>query len=244
MLNINDAKQILHGPKLPRRDQLLVLLAVEPMGALPVQRIKERCEVLGLRKLSRLDVSGILSSSSGFVARTSDGWELQLAGIARVREVAEAARVNPIVTHASQSLRSQVDSVGDALTKSFVVEAIGCFEARRYRAAVVFSWAGAVALLYSNVCRTQLAAFNAEAVRRDPKWRTARNQDDLGRMRERDFLDVCEAIGVLGRSVKQILQNECLVLRNACGHPNSAMIAENSAAAHIEKLIKNIYSQF
>jgi hypothetical protein len=42
---------------------------------------------------------------------------------------------------------------------------------------------------------------------------------------------------LLGRNVKQILQNECLMLRNACGHPNSASIAENGVAAHhIEKI--------
>jgi hypothetical protein len=63
-------------------------------------------------------------------------------------------------------------------------------------------------------------------------------------MKEHDFLDVCEAIAVIGKNVKQLLQNECLVLRNACGHPNSSLIAENSVAAHIEKLIKNVFSRF
>ena len=63
-------------------------------------------------------------------------------------------------------------------------------------------------------------------------------------MKEHDFLDVCEALGVFGKNVKQVLQNECLILRNACGHPNSLTIAENSVAAHIEKLIKNIFVRF
>ncbi len=72
----------------------------------------------------------------------------------------------------------------------------------------------------------------------------AKQQDDLGRMKEHDFLDICESIGILGKNVKQILQNECLMLRNACSHPNSAVIAENSVAAHIEKLIKNVFARF
>jgi hypothetical protein len=50
--------------------------------------------------------------------------------------------------------------------------------------------------------------------------------------------------GVIGKNVKQLLQNECLMLRNACGHPNSVSIAENSVAAHIEKLIKNVFARF
>jgi hypothetical protein len=244
MLKLDDAKRILHGPKLSSRDQLLVLLAIDPLEPMPIQKIKARCAAAGLPKLADKNLSDILGSASGSVARTPQGWELQQPGVLRVREVAQAANVNLVVTHSSQSLRGHADSVMDPLTKSFVMEAIKCFEAHQYRAAVVFSWAGAVALLHGHVFSKKLANFNAEAARRDAKWRVAKQQDDLGRMKEYDFLDVCEAIGVIGKNVKQILQNECLMLRNACGHPNSASIAENSVAAHIEKLIKNVFSRF
>lgn len=244
MLALDDAKRILHGPRLASRDQLLILLAVKPIGPLPVQKIKERCASAGLPKLAKMNISDILGTANGSVARTPDGWELQQPGILRVREIAQAANVNLVVTHSSQSLRVHADSIADPLTKSFVIEAITCFEAHQYRAAVVFSWAGAVALLHGHVFSWKLAEFNAEASRRDSRWRIAKQQDDLGRMKEHDFLDVCEAIGVIGKNVKQILQNECLMLRNACGHPNSVSIAENSVAAHIEKLIKNVFSRF
>jgi len=244
MLTLGDAKRILHGPKLASRDQLLVLLAVKPVGPLPIQRIKERCAAAGLPRLAKMNLSDILGAASGSVARTPQGWELQQPGILRVREIAQTANVNLVVTHSSQSLRGHADLIADPLTKSFVMEAITCFEAQQYRAAVVFSWAGAVALLHGHVFSHKLAEFNTEAIRRDPKWRIAKQQDDLGRMKEHDFLDMCEAIGMIGKNVKQILQNECLMLRNACGHPNSASIAENSVAAHIEKLIKNVFSKF
>ncbi len=137
--------------------------------------------------------------------------------------------------------RSDVTDVDKVLIAGAFIH---CFEAKQYRAAVVFSWAGAVALLHKKVFTTKLAEFNAEATRRDAKWRTAKQQDDLGRMKEHDFLDVCEAIGILGKSVKQVLQSQCLVERNGCGHPNTLVIAENSVANHIEKLIKNVFSKF
>jgi hypothetical protein len=244
MLKLDDAKRILHGPKLSNRDQLFVLLALEPVEPLPVHKIKDRCTMAGLPKLAKQNISNILGGSNGFVARTPEGWELQQTGILRVRELAQNVNVNLVVTHATQSLRGHADLVTDTLTKSFVIEAIKCFEAHQYRAAVVFSWAGAVALLHKKVYTTKLAELNAEALRRESKWRTAKQQDDLGRIKEHDFLDICEAIGIIGKNVKQILQNECLMLRNACGHPNSASIAENSVAAHIEKLIKNVFARF
>jgi hypothetical protein len=244
LLKLDDAKRIVHGPQLANRDQLIVLLAIEPVEALSVEKIKSRSVNAGLPKLAKKNISDMLAKSNGFVARTTAGWEIQQAGITRVRELAQAAHVNLVVTHSSQSLRGHAGTISDSLTQSIVDEAIYCFEARQYRAAVVFSWAGAVALLHKHVFSKKLVEFNAEAIRRDAKWRTAKQQDDLGRMKEHDFLDVCEAIGVIGKNVKQILQNECLMLRNACGHPNSASIAENSVAAHIEKLIKNVFSRF
>jgi len=244
MLRLDNAKLILHGQTLTNRDQLLVVMAVNPIGFLSTVQIRSRCTAVGLPRLARKNISDILGKSNGLVARTTAGWELQQTGIVRVRELAKAAHVNLIVTHSSESLRIHSDSISDPLTKSFVQEAISCFEAKQYRAAVVFSWAGAVALMHKHVFASRLTEFNTEALRRDRKWRTAKQQDDLGRMKEYDFLDVCEAIGMLGKSVKQILQNECLMLRNACGHPNTAVIAENSVAAHIEKLIKNVFSRF
>jgi hypothetical protein len=244
MLKPSEAKHILHGVRLIDRDQILVVLAIEPAEPLSVQKIRERCISVGLNGLARKNISQILGAAKGAVARTPLGWEMQKSGVLRVRDMAQSVNVNLVVTHSSQSLRGHAAAIADDLTKSFALEAITCFEAHQYRAAVVFSWAGAVALLHSRVFDYKLSDFNIEATRRDSKWRVAKQQDDLGRMKEHDFLDVCEAIGVIGKSVKQVLQNECLVLRNACGHPNTLAIAENSVAAHIEKLIKNVFSRF
>lgn len=244
MLTLNEAKTIVHGPRIETRESLLVLLAIEPIGATPISELKDRCLKVGLRRLVQKNLSDILGKSKGLVARTEVGWELQATGINRVTELASQANINLVVTHSSRSLRSHAETVSDGLTKSFVLEAIHCFESKQYRAAVVFSWAGAIALMHNHVFSTKLDSFNIEAQRRDAKWRLAKQQDDLGRMSENEFLNVCETIGVIGKNVKQLLQNECLLLRNTCGHPNSASIDENSVAAHIEKLIKNVFCRF
>lgn len=247
MLKLEEAKRILHGPSLTTRDQFLVILAIDKVSPIKVAEIKARCRTAGVPKLASKNVSDILadaSRSGGLVARLTDGWELQQPGISRVRDLAHAVNVNLVVTHSSHSLRGHADSISDALTKSFVIEAITCFEIHQYRSAVVFSWAGAIALIHRHVFDTKLLEFNTEASRRDSKWKTAKQQDDLGRMKEHEFLDVCESIGVLGKNVKQHLQNLCLALRNACGHPNSLKIAENNVAAHIETLITNVFARF
>jgi hypothetical protein len=244
MLSVENAKRIVHGQMLKNGDKLAVLFAIDPVIPLSIDKLKERCAVVGLPKLANKNLSDILAKSNGRFARTTGGWELQQNGTLRVQELARVVYINLVVTHSSQSLRAHADAIRDELTRSFVMEAIHCFEAKQYRAAVVFSWAGAVALLHSYVFSKRLDEFNTEALRRDSKWRIAKQQDDLGRMKERDFLDVCESTGLIGKTMRQILQNECLTLRNACGHPNSLVIGENSVAAHIEKLIKNVFMRF
>lgn len=88
-----------------------------------------------------------------------------------------------------------------------------------------------------------LTDFNAEAVRRAPKWRKAKNQDDLSRMKEYDFLQVLEALSILGRNVKTELEG-CLKLRSGCGHPNSLKFGESRCAAHVEVLVLNVFDVF
>ncbi|GAQ27571.1 hypothetical protein SAMD00023378_1254 [Ralstonia sp. NT80] len=142
----------------------------------------------------------------------------------------------------SSALRALLPKL-KADVQEFVAEAVACYEARHFRAAVVLSWVGAVSLLYEYVVQHRLVDFNAEAARRDPKWRVAKNEDDLSRMKEYEFLQILEALSVLGKNVKNELEG-CLKLRNGCGHPNSLKLAESRCAAHIEVLVLNVFNVF
>ncbi len=75
-------------------------------------------------------------------------------------------------------------------------------------------------------------------------WLDAKVNDDLSDMKEYDFLTILQTIGVLGKNVRQQLQSQWLNLRNGCGHPNSMIVGEHVAAAHIEFLIQNVFSRF
>ena len=57
MITLNEAKQILHGQILRTRDQLIVLLAILPVQALSLDKIKARCVEAGLPKLARKNIS-------------------------------------------------------------------------------------------------------------------------------------------------------------------------------------------
>ena len=140
-------------------------------------------------------------------------------------------------------LKCHLADISDPLIEAFVTEAITCHEMGLHRAAVVLAWVGCVSVLQEYVVQNKLPEFNAEARRRGEKWKAAKTRDDLNRMKEYDFLQVLESISVIGKSVKQELEKR-LQLRNACGHPSSLRIADNTVAAHIEVLILNVFSQF
>jgi hypothetical protein len=242
LLNIPALKDLLHQPALSKLDSLLLCLAAEPVEPKSISDIKAVATTAGLRKVASWNVSDHLSKSKGCAIRTPDGWELTANGKARVQSLAGPYISGP-ATVAAASLRSHLPKIKNSDTRAFVEEAIKCFEAKLLRAAIVLSWVGAIALIQDHIVSAKLSAFNTEARKRDAKWKDASNRDDLARLKKYDFLQICHAISVLGKSVKDELEG-CLKLRNGCGHPNSLKIGEHKASSHVETLIQNVFLVF
>jgi hypothetical protein len=233
-------KDILHRQDLKKPDKLLAILAVNADTPKTVKQITEIAQRAGFR-LDK-NASSILSHSKGLAIRTTEGWELSPHGRRHVAALMGSIIGSPVPTIAAQ-LRSHLPKITQEETRKFVEQAIQCFESHYYRAAVVLSWVGAVAVLYDFIVSNHLRAFNTEAKRRDNSWKNAKTPDDLARMKESDFLDILEALSVFGKSVKLELKKR-LDLRNGCGHPNSLQVGENMVAAHIESLILNVFSVY
>ncbi len=234
-------KDLVHRPGMSRQDQVLLCLAAAPHRPKQVTEIKDIAMSAGLRTSRAWNFSSVLGSLKGDAVRVSEGWEVTASGRERARILAQGG---PAVTKAPVSaLRTLLPRIKNPDISTFLTEAIACYEAKHFRASVVLSWVGAMAVLYDHVIVKHLAAFNGEARRRDAKWRDAKNPDDLARMKESDFLQVLEAISVLGKSVKTELE-AALKLRNGCGHPNSLKVAEHRVASHLEVLILNVFTVF
>ena len=239
MLSMKQLKNEVHRQDLTRKEQILLCLAVEPIQPRSVAAVRGVAQDAGLRKAKLWNISSVLGSLSGLVISASRTWEITDAG---KKEVARLVGSTELPA-AACSLRKHVPKITAPDVRAFVEEAIGTLEARYYRAAVVLGWVGAIAILYDFVFANHLTAFNSEAVRRDTKWKAVTTTDGLAKLKEHDFLQIIEAIGVVGKNVKTELEG-CLKLRNACGHPNSLQVAEHRANSHIETLVLNVYSRF
>lgn len=242
MLDRKSLKDLLHQSELSNTDRLLLCLGAEEGVSKTVTEITTIAKSAGLAKAKNWNISSYLAKSNGLAIRTDSGWELTTAGMNRVATLA-GSLINTPIPRVAATLRSHLSRIENKDTAAFLGEAIFCYEAKRYRAAVVLSWVGAISVLYDHVLAHKLTDFNAEASRREPNWRIAKKKDDLARMKENDFLQVLNAISVIGKSVKEELES-CLKFRNGCGHPNSLQIGEARVSAHIETLMLNIFSVF
>lgn len=239
MVPESQLKDLLSLSLLRQVDRAVLILGVRDPAAMSVKEIRELGRRHGLKGAATFNASGFLSGSGGLAASTPSGWELTKTGRDRVAELLRqhGSRTSPVIV---STLRHHAATLSPEEVRAFVHEAVICFETGQLRAAVVLSWVGAVAVLHDKVVSHYLDSFNAEATRRDGKWKVAKIADDLARVKEYEFLQIVANIGMIGKDVKQELE-ACLKLRNSCGHPNSLKIGESRAASHIETLILNVF---
>lgn len=243
LLSKSDFQGHMGNHKLARREKLLLTLSFDDAQPLPIAKLKTLASENGLRDCLKWNIADILGKAKGLAINTKEGWTLTTAGLAHLRAQKLIPEKVSVAKSIVDDLRLHITKITSPDTKSFLDEAVSCLEIGQNRAAIVFSWVGAVSVLQQYVVDNKLTDFNVEATKRDPKWKAAKTTDDIGLMKEAIFLDVLQAISVLGKNVKQELQS-ALTLRNGCGHPNSLKVGERKAAAHIESLIQNVFSKF
>ena len=243
MLTLDQLKLAVHRKGVTKTDAALLCVAAGGTTALTTANVKALAQQAGVKGAKTTNFSAHLGSAGGKVFKTTDGWELTAQGKTHVASLtAEILSRSPAAEEA-RSLRVLLPKLKNEDVRSFLTEAIVCAEQSLFRAAVVLSWVGAMALLHEDVVKNRLTDFNTEATKRDPKWKPAKTSDDLGRMKEATFLELAQALGIVGSNVKQELDG-CLKLRNGCGHPNSLKIGSNKVAAHLESLALNVYAVF
>ncbi|MDP2316534.1 MAG: hypothetical protein Q8P41_26815 [Pseudomonadota bacterium] len=149
----------------------------------------------------------------------------------------------------ADDLDAHAKTLLDDDVRSFVQEAVGCYKGGHFRAAIVLSWVGAVALLLKHTLADAalLAVINADGGRRFPAgrsaWVAATDAEGLTQKGERDFLDTLARVGGITDDVKKKLV-VCLDTRNSCGHPNPGPVGSRMASAHVEVLIGHVFTKF
>ncbi|NVK08491.1 MAG: hypothetical protein HWD89_05520 [Tenacibaculum sp.] len=234
-------QDLLSDSKLNRKEKVLVLLAHDDSSVKKVSEIKVLAVTNGLREIEKWNISMVLKSLNGLAIKVKDGWCLTTKGEAYLVDKNFQPKKPKVVEYVN--LKTEAEKIKSTYVKEFVIEAIDALEYDLLKSAVVFSWIGAISVMYEHIINNRLVDFNKEAKRRFPKWKSATNIDGLTRMKEYDFLQVLESLSVFGKNTKNELE-QCLKLRNSCGHPSTLKIGGNRVSAHLEILILNIYKKY
>jgi hypothetical protein len=243
MFNSEELTDLLSSKDLSRRDKVLLVLVNADGAPLSLAAIKQVAVNHGLREINKWNVADVLAKAQGLATKVPDGWKLTKSGLEFIKSEYPTQDAFSTKDVAVQ-LRSHLGKIQNLETREFVDESIKCLEANLYRSAVVMSWVGAMSILYDYILAQKLSDFNAEAKRRKPDWKLAVTKDDLALMRESEFLDVLSSLSVIGKNTKEHLKNNCLNLRNSCGHPSSLKLGKHTVEAHLEFLILNVYEKY
>src|SRR4029079_6456589 len=141
--------------------------------------------------------------SNGRAINLPNGWELGVSGREYLTHIGAFKKQKlPHVDTGAADFRRETQKITDPQTRAFVEEAISCFEYDLFRSAIVMSWMSAVDVLHSAVFKGYLKAFNAEAARRDSDWKPAKTKDDLGLMKEYEFVSILHKISMIGKNAR------------------------------------------
>lgn len=243
MLTTEQLKHAVHRTGITKTDSALLCVAAAGGSGASTAAVRKLAVEVGVKGAKKTNFSAHLSSAEDKVFKTPSGWELTPQGRKYIASLAaKGLAISPAATEA-QALRGLLPKLKNPDARAFLTEAIVCAEQSLFRAAVVLSWVGALALLQDEAVAKYLPVLNAEAAKRDPKWKPAKSSDDLGRLKEAVFIEIAAGVGMFGKNVKQELEG-CLKLRNGCGHPNSLKLGPNKVAAHLETLALNVFAVF
>lgn len=236
---------LLSDSQLSRREKILLVVADSEIE-LGVAEIRRIATDAGLREASRVNVSQELARMGDLVSRLGGGWMATSKGRATAAELGLDRR-SPLVTSAAKALSDEIRGISDPLRKEFLSDTLKCFDERLRKPAVVYAWVGAIWILHTHVVNLCLKEFNSAGHNRfgqgKNSFKDIKSVEDFGRIKEADFLQLLEDISLIGKSLKKQLSDR-LDLRNACGHPNTLVVDDHTAAAHINFLIENVYRRF
>lgn len=208
------------------------------------RRIEQLRTFLRLAKYER--ISQHLSER----AKTLGGKELLYVkldgGYALVRDVEERIRAEiearPTAVAIAKNLRASLGSLTDPDVRSYLEEAVGCFEAQFFRASIVFTWCAAYSVFRQWIFANHLVALNTQM----STWNKPKQIFRLD-----DFQEILEGLVIETTYQAKIVTKEqykklkkLLDERNSYAHPSNQRASTSMAEAFIENCLNEIVAVF
>lgn len=148
------------------------------------------------------------------------------------------------VVQTSAELRALEKLFPDGATKSYLSEAIDCFEAGANRGALIMMWVLVMDHFLNYVFVNKLTEFN-EALAKNPdrKLKVVAAREDFQDLNEDKIIELCRSAKIITNDVQKILKDG-LGTRNSAAHPSDVKIGRSKAVSIIEDLVHNVIKKF
>lgn len=235
----------LWGPK-RQIDYFAYFLSTRGNGDFSVAQIEKCFALAALRPYSRVHrylSENVTKKGGGRYVKTKQGYALERG----FRESIQAEiDEEPKRVLLSAALKSLLNSVTDTHENSFLAEALSCYRAKAFRAAILMTWILTIHHLAKHVFTQQLAAFNSVLAKNTDKRiriSSITTVDDFGEIPEERLIELCRSAGVLSNDVRKILQ-EKLGIRNSAAHPSGITVDGHKATEFITDLLNNVVLKY
>lgn len=196
-------------------------------------------------RAATMNVAQVLSVSAPYVH--SPGmqgkkflWAITASGQDRVRQLLNLPASDPEVENDVSALEALINTVGDADVADYLHEAVKCLRVDALRATVVFTWSAAIKSIREDVFGCGAAAADAAIKKHDPKAKNITKADDLVLVKEAVLLLAAQDLGLFDKNEKGTLE-ECLNLRNKCGHPGKYKPGPKKVSSFIEDVVGIVF---
>ena len=151
-----------------------------------------------------------------------------------------------VVKETSQTLRKLIPLVTGDSERSFLKEAIDCYEIKAYRAAIVMAWILSLDHLFEFIFTHKLDAFNnalSKIKDKRLKIKAISSKDDFSDIPEARFIEIARSAKIISNDVRKILVAK-LGIRNSCAHPSGVRVPQLKAAEFIQDLVDNVVTKY
>lgn len=193
----------------------------------------------------QLNLADTLSKSAPYVTiqgkeRNRFLWSLTSTGQESIRQLLALPANDIEIENDVSSLERLISTLSDADIVDYLKESVKCLQVDALRATVVFLWSGAIKKIRDDMFSCGAANLNAAIAKHDPKAKQVNKLDDLVLIKESILLLAAQELGLYDKNQRLILE-ECLNLRNKCGHPGKYKAGPKKVSSFIEDLIGVVF---
>ncbi len=216
-------------------------LSIDIASVAQIKNLLKRARIMGRR--NRVNFFRALESLDEKVDSPTKGlWQITPSGEKKVKDLLSLTDENVEVENDTTTLEKIINTkLKDPAIKDYFQEGIDCLKIGRLRACIVFLWAGSTYVIREELLTKPAKQLNAAIQKYDKKARNVTKIDDFAYIKDSILLLAAQELGLYDKSQRDALE-QCLDLRNKCGHPGKYSPGPKRVSSYIEDLVSIIFS--